>query len=419
MPELTSNENERQRSLMPAERQDMILSLLTRQSSVTVSELATLLHTTEITVRRDLTVLAQAGLLKRVRGGAMSLSGTATPQPKTAQPAATAATQSQEPSDANTAANLDPPTSQRAGAVTPAAAGATPGSALPPTAPMQSLPLGATIGVMFPEPSFLWPSVVNHMQEAAGEAGMRIVTRESAYNLNIDETQILDELADEPGVCAIVCTPSVEESSVRTWQWIAESDIPVIVVERWHPTFSGCYADSIHTNHPYGARKAAMHFLERGHTRIGAAFSDTPTSDQIYAGWRQVLDESTQIECPFVLKDIQPYDTEGVQTVVEHILDTNVTAMFIHSDYLAIAVAQALEHAGRRVPEDVSMISVDGFAAVSSRPLTVLRSPAQEIAATAVSMVIDRLQRPDAPTRHIMFDLQLIDRGSVIDRCPQ
>ena len=60
---------ERKRDYLPAERQDMILSLLTRQSVATVPELAKLLNTTEITVRRDLTVLSDAGLLKRIRGG--------------------------------------------------------------------------------------------------------------------------------------------------------------------------------------------------------------------------------------------------------------------------------------------------------------------------------------------------------------
>ncbi|WP_202962038.1 DeoR family transcriptional regulator, partial [Bifidobacterium biavatii] len=61
------------RDYLPAERQDMILSLLTRQNVATVQELATLLNTSDITIRRDLTTLADAGLLRRIRGGAMSV----------------------------------------------------------------------------------------------------------------------------------------------------------------------------------------------------------------------------------------------------------------------------------------------------------------------------------------------------------
>jgi DeoR family fructose operon transcriptional repressor len=54
-------------------RKQSILAALERSGSVDVKELATLLDTSEITVRRDLAVLANKGLLVRTHGGAVTL----------------------------------------------------------------------------------------------------------------------------------------------------------------------------------------------------------------------------------------------------------------------------------------------------------------------------------------------------------
>lgn len=76
--DMAKNEHQRpaHRNLLPAERQNEILNLLTNHNVVTIPELAQKLDTSDITIRRDLASLSKAGLLKRVRGGAMSVSST-------------------------------------------------------------------------------------------------------------------------------------------------------------------------------------------------------------------------------------------------------------------------------------------------------------------------------------------------------
>ena len=356
------------REYLPAERQNMILNLLTQQDVATVPELAKLLKTTEITVRRDLSVLAEAGLLKRIRGGALSV-GIVSEQ---IDGTATATTRA---------------SGQKA------------------------------IGVMLPEPSFFWPGVTAHMQQIAAELGMTLITRSCAYDEDIHEERILQELADNPDVCGIITAPnSHPDIGQRTWKWIEQTSMPTVVVERDQPLLASRYVDSVCTNHHCGVRKAAAHFLERGHTRIGAAFSKTPTSDIIREGWQAVVERAKSIDCPFVLTGMMPYDTEGVGEIVDTVIRSKVTAMLVHSDYLAIAIARALENRGKRVPEDVSLISIDGFATPSSRPLTVLRSPERDLAECAVRILVDRLHSPDQAMRQIYLDPALIDRGSVAKR---
>lgn len=59
--------------LLTEERHSIILDTLGRQRSVNLAELCSLLDASESTVRRDLAILAENGMLIKVRGGAMAL----------------------------------------------------------------------------------------------------------------------------------------------------------------------------------------------------------------------------------------------------------------------------------------------------------------------------------------------------------
>ncbi|MCH9274835.1 substrate-binding domain-containing protein [Bifidobacterium amazonense] len=470
------------RDYLPAERQDMILSLLTRQNVATVQELAALLNTSDITIRRDLTTLADAGLLRRIRGGAMSVrdaqpaqrGGRTAASAGTAGTAASAATggsvshggghgMSAAASTAHAGGTthddyVDDPFAPNGtdgpisvigeygpgqlGAAADIGAGSFAahdgiaanarlphvGTGLPyglgtrgrsgddATDALAAL-AGRSIGVMLPEPSFFWPSVIEQMRTLAAHAQITLNVRESSYNGDIHEERILDEFAADPNMCGLVVAPTSEPTvSQRTWDWISTSPLPVTVVERDQPVIGDYYVDSVRTNHPYGVRKAATHFIQHGHTNIAAAFTNTPTSDVILAGWLQVVHDVPDINGTLVFDGVQPYDAPGVEEIVERILGSSTTAVLVHSDYLAIALAQALEKAGKRVPEDISMISIDGYATLSSRPLTVLRSSPRDLAEAALRTLVERILNPERATRHVFVDPQLIDRGSVVDR---
>lgn len=59
--------------MLTQDRHSMILNLLEKKSSVTLTELIALLNTSESTIRRDLTALDKEGKLHKVYGGATSL----------------------------------------------------------------------------------------------------------------------------------------------------------------------------------------------------------------------------------------------------------------------------------------------------------------------------------------------------------
>ncbi|WP_267450802.1 MULTISPECIES: substrate-binding domain-containing protein [unclassified Bifidobacterium] len=268
------------------------------------------------------------------------------------------------------------------------------------------------IGVALPEPSFIWPSVTEAIRRMAAEQfGLDIVAEETSYE-TFPEVDILEDLATDPQMLGLIVAPSIEpDVASETWQWLTECQLPVTILERHPPQWLPGFFDSVHTDHPAGVRRGLQHFRQHGHHRVGLALGSTPTAGDIELGWQLMMREGDGLEQTFLLKDKQPYAAEDVEQVVQTILETHTTAVLVHPDYLSIALVQALERRGCRIPNDLSMITIDGY----TKRLTVMRSSAQDLASAALRLQVRRIQDPDQRIEHVCIEPALIDRGSVAD----
>lgn len=73
-------------------------------------------------------------------------------------------------------------------------------------------------------------------------------------------------------------------------------------------------------------------------------------------------------------------------------------AVFAVSDSLAAGALRAIAQAGLRVPEDIAVVGFDGteLAEVVSPQLTTVEQPSREIGRTAVTLLMKRIDNPDA-----------------------
>jgi DNA-binding LacI/PurR family transcriptional regulator len=69
---------------------------------------------------------------------------------------------------------------------------------------------------------------------------------------------------------------------------------------------------------------------------------------------------------------------------------------------------------GYRIPGDVRMAAVDDveYARLLPVPLTTLRQPTREIGEVALSVMLDRIERPDSPARQVLLPCELVVRES-------
>lgn len=84
------------------------------------------------------------------------------------------------------------------------------------------------------------------------------------------------------------------------------------------------------------------------------------------------------------------------------------------NDCTAGEVAQSLTRLGTRVPDDVRLVGIDDadYAQLLPVPLTTFRQPATALGDTALSVMLDRVARPDRPQRDTLLHGQLMVRAS-------
>jgi LacI family transcriptional regulator len=92
------------------------------------------------------------------------------------------------------------------------------------------------------------------------------------------------------------------------------------------------------------------------------------------------------------------------------------TALFTFNDISAIGAIQALREAGRRVPEDVSVVGFDDIqsAAFQNPALTTVRQPLREMGTIAAEILLERITAPTKTPhpKEIVVEPELIIRAS-------
>jgi len=90
------------------------------------------------------------------------------------------------------------------------------------------------------------------------------------------------------------------------------------------------------------------------------------------------------------------------------------TALIASSDVMAIGALHAVDAAGLRVPEEMSIVGFDGVSAgtFTNPALTTVAQPTSEIAATAVDALRRLLESPERDVPHSVFRPRLVERAS-------
>lgn len=137
-------------------------------------------------------------------------------------------------------------------------------------------------------------------------------------------------------------------------------------------------------------RLATAHLLDLGHATVWHVSGDDfwLESRQRRDGWADVLAERGVTPPPVIPGDWTPESGYRAGRTIAAIPDA--TAVFVASDEMAFGVIRALHEAGRAVPEDVSVVSVDdiALAAYASPALTTVRQPFEAVGRAAAAQVI-------------------------------
>ena len=167
------------------------------------------------------------------------------------------------------------------------------------------------------------------------------------------------------------------------------------------------------------ASRAVRELHRLGHRRIAALISETgdrSISELRYHGYTTALREFGLEPEPELVACAGSFGMHDAYAATQRLLESGAefTALFAISDMMARAAIKALEDRGRRVPEDCSVIGIDGLELSEyTRPtLTTLVQPRERMGAESVRILMDMIEGRGG-NRQIMLEPELRPGGSV------
>lgn len=194
---------------------------------------------------------------------------------------------------------------------------------------------------------------------------------------------------------------------------LEELNVPIVLIDNQHP---GEFAHSICIDDRGGARMAIRHLIDFGHRRIGYIgdrYGLQADHDRM-TGYREEI-ESAGIAFSGELIVHGNGRAEGGRVAIASLLALREppTAVFCYNDMTAIGALRTLHEAGRKLPEEMSVVGFDDLAIASyvEPPLTTVRQPKAEMGRKAAEMLLDLLggMRPQV---HIRVAGELVVRES-------
>lgn len=247
--------------------------------------------------------------------------------------------------------------------------------------------------------------VADGIEEAAAASGYRALL--SAGFLDPKrEASAVETLLQLQADGLIMLGPMMDITAIEE----TARQIPVVVVGNHTHARS---LDSVRNDDEAGAAMVVEHLVGLGHARIAHIHAGSVGGS---AGRRRGYESAMQGHgLGDHIRSVRGAFTHaGGRQAMHSIIKSGElpSAVFVANDFAALGALEALDEAGLRVPQDVSVAGYDDITAShSSRvALTTVAQPSVQMGRTAVRLLVERARGDRTLARHIVLPPQLVVR---------
>lgn len=263
-----------------------------------------------------------------------------------------------------------------------------------------------------------WSHILHGVEREAQRSNIKVTYRAIGYLVSTPSA--LASAIQDMKLDGILLVGPAERETIEIFKQLK---VPLVLVDNHVPGFS---VDSVLCDNFEGAKLAVNFLIGQGHRQI--AFIGGPVQEgsrplnKIYtlerrsAGYRTaLLDAGLSVD--YSLFESSRLEPASAYEACQRLLAGGhpFSAVFCANDEIALGVLKALQEAGKRVPDDVSVIGFDDIALVGhlTPPLTTMRVNKESLGAMAVKHLLMRFRDPHMTSVSSVMEVELIKRGSV------
>ena len=232
---------------------------------------------------------------------------------------------------------------------------------------------------------------------------------------------LLDEKCD-----GIIILNQCQSSLVEE---LARLNIPTVFVDMINPQEGS--ADQVMANNFNAGMQAVNYLLKKGHSdillfgNIDYSFSFLQRYHGCMKAVKRALSRGEKVECYKLIDCKKTSGTEGVYQDEDAVLcdddalneffagRNDVTAAVCFNESVLQRFMAILEKRGLKIPDDVSVVSIDNMKYAEDRGVTSVDIPKTELGVQAVRMLLERIENRRRNSLSMELNTVLIERNSV------
>ncbi|MBQ7147815.1 MAG: GntR family transcriptional regulator [Pseudobutyrivibrio sp.] len=266
--------------------------------------------------------------------------------------------------------------------------------------------------------NYIFPRVIQGINQVLSDNGYSILLK-TTNNSRKAEAWCMEELLSK-NIDGMIIEPSQSAISCQHQVLYDQMDamgIPYVFIQ-------GCYEEML--DRPFvmlddveGGRIITEHLIKLGHKRIAGIFkADDIQGILRHKGYVKALQEAGIAYNPDMViwyhtKDKAAKPMEGILRLIEY--GHPFHAVVCYNDEIAADIIKGLTNIGRNVPHDISVTGFDNSLLASSRGITTIAHPQEELgkvaASTLTGLINGTLSRKDA---HVLLKPELVERKTTL-----
>ena len=267
---------------------------------------------------------------------------------------------------------------------------------------------------------YIFPGQLRAVEEVLSENRYTAVLS-ATRNRVCNERSILEELLKDPvdGILIEGTKSALPNPNFDLYSRLTEMKIPIVFFNGYYPELTGAYC--VCADNRAGGAELVRHLIERGHTKIAGYFkSDDIQGHQRYSGFISELFRNGLI---IPDENVFWYTTETKETLFDKPEDVlkqlgDNTAVVCYNDEIAFSLVKCLLAAGRRIPEDIAVVSFDNssLSRISPVPITSLSYEGRNIGRIAAQKLVDILNGKEVCSEVVQWSLVQRESSVVTSR---
>lgn len=217
-------------------------------------------------------------------------------------------------------------------------------------------------------------------------------------------------------VDGLILIPPINSDKILTL--LGSQNIPFVIMDR---VFENLGANSVNINNHKAAYDATTRLINNGRKKVALinVNNELITMSDRTNGYIDAIADNGMEANPNLLQQLKYSNVaEHVNEAVNKVIMNNADAIIFTTNKLGVQGVQAIGNKGKRIPEDIAVISFDDTSAyaVAKTSITAIKQPVAQMCKEAVRIIMKSIDKSESniDTEQVILDVSFIIRES----CP-